>query len=228
MRPRSTFRALPAARLTALILPGLTQDVRSSGHGESGRNWLPCRAQARKAFAQGGAGLRFATLRGDWALAANRVRSHPASDRRERDGLCGRLVPVARPRSRDDRYRRQAITRCRPPGRSLWLSGRRSWHDCIGDRAVVPVGPDLRRSRRSLSPKGRRPHAGGACQDPADRGASDRKERQSGSAATDCSFGLHPELCRRLIEPSVAARTGGAHRPAARDLAARCAASAGP
>jgi hypothetical protein len=31
--PPVHIRALPAARLTALIPPGLTQDVRSRGHG---------------------------------------------------------------------------------------------------------------------------------------------------------------------------------------------------
>jgi hypothetical protein len=49
----------------------------------------------------------------------------------------GRSPQLRRPR--DDPLRRGAITRCRQPGRSLWLSGRRSWHDCIGDQAHVRV-----------------------------------------------------------------------------------------
>jgi hypothetical protein len=39
-------------------------------------------------------------------------------------------------------------------------------------------------------PELKRPRGAGACQDPANRGASDPQERQSGNAAPDCSFGL--------------------------------------
>jgi hypothetical protein len=60
-------------------------------------------------------------------------------------------------RPRDDPFRRQAITRCRQPGRSLWLSGRRSWHDCIGDKALARIQPDRRCGARSDSPRSERP-----------------------------------------------------------------------
>jgi hypothetical protein len=60
-------------------------------------------------------------------------------------------------RPRDDPFRRQAITRCRQPGRSLWLSAQLSWHDCIGDKALVRIGPDLQCSARALSPRRSRP-----------------------------------------------------------------------
>jgi len=49
----------------------------------------------------------------------------------------------------DDRFRRQAITRCRQPGRSLWLSGRRSWH--VHWRRCDRPEPDARERRRAMA-----------------------------------------------------------------------------
>jgi hypothetical protein len=86
----------------------------------------------------------------------------------------------------------------------------------LGDRAVVPVGPDLRRRRRSLSPKRRRPRGAGACKDPVNRGASDPQARQSGSAATDRSWAtvrplltsiLLPASSKRSVRPTQCVRT---------------------
>jgi hypothetical protein len=96
-------------------------------------------------------------------------------------------------RPRDDPFRRQAITRCRQPGRSLWLSGRRSWHDCIGDKALARIQPDRRCGARSDSPSSERRCAPLRTTALISRRRGTgrlqrrRKSRQRGGSSRDCS-----------------------------------------
>jgi hypothetical protein len=82
---------------------------------------------------------------------------HLQTHRLDLGRCCCRVFSAAPRGAWHDRFRRQAITRCRQPGRSLWLSGRRSRHDCLGDKGIVRDGADLCCGGRFLSPRRSRP-----------------------------------------------------------------------